>query len=172
MDFKKSFFEDEYLILPDTAFLKKTSEIKANDDYDDSKSTHPNIRKRRGAVEPELVVSDEASRKKYLVSEEEFKKAREIARFESCRLYLVDRDYVNAIYASYILLEKYPENLYLKKIVAKALYNIAISESSGNRNKSNYNYSTGNNGRLGSKTYSIPDFEKIEGPSQRLYLIP
>lgn len=169
VDFKKSFFEDEYLILPDTAFLKKTSEIKANDDYDDSKSTHPNIRKRRGAVEPELVVSDEANRKKYLVSEEEFKKAREIARFESCRLYLVDRDYVNAIYAAYILLEKYPENLYLKKIVAKALYNIAISESSASRNKSNYNYSSGNNGRLSSKSYSIPDYEKIEGPSQRLY---
>lgn len=169
VDFKKSFFEDEYLILPDTVFLKKTSEIKANDDYDDTKSTHPNIRKRRGAVEPELVVSDEASRKKYLVSEEEFKKAREIARFESCRLYLIDRDYVNAIYASYILLEKYPENLYLKKIVAKALYNIAISESSSDRIKSKYNYNIANNARLSSKSYSIPDYERIEGPSQRLY---
>lgn len=169
VDFKKSFFEDEYLILPDTVFLKKTSEIKANDDYDDTKSTHPNIRKRRGAVEPELVVSDEANRKKYLVSEEEFKKAREIARFESCRLYLVDRDYVNAIYAAYILLEKYPENLYLKKIVAKALYNIAIAESSSNRNKTKYAYSIANNARLSSSSYSIPDYEKIEGPSQRLY---
>ena len=169
VDFKKSFFEDEHLILPDTVFLKKTSEIKANDDYDDTKSTHPNIRKRRGAVEPELVVSDEASRKKYLVSEDEFKKAREIARFESCRLYLVDRDYVNAIYAAYILLEKYPENLYLKKIVSKALYNIAIAESSSNRNKTKYSYSIANNARLSSSSYSIPDYEKIEGPSQRLY---
>ncbi len=169
VDFKKSFFEDEYLILPDTVFLKKTSEIKSNDDYDDSKSTHPNIRKRRGAVEPELVVSDEASRKKYLVSEEEFKKAREIARFESCRLYLIDRDYVNAIYASYILLEKYPENLYLKKIVAKALYNIAVSESSSDRIKSRYSFNIANNARLSSKSYSIPDYERIEGPSQRLY---
>lgn len=169
IDFKKSFFEDEHLILPDTVFLKKTSEIKANDDYDDTKSTHPNIRKRRGAVEPELQVADEASRKKYLISEEEFKKAREIARFESCRLYLIDRDYINAIYAAYILLEKYPENLYLKKIVAKALYNIAISESSSNRNKSKYTYSVANNARLNSRSYSIPDYEKIEGPSQRLY---
>lgn len=169
VDFQKSFFEDEYLILPDTVFLKKTSEIKANDDYDDTKSTHPNIRKRRGAVEPDLVVTDEASRKKYLVSEEEFKRVREIARFESCRLYLIDRDYINAIYASYILLEKYPENLYLKKIVAKALYNITISESSSNRNKSKYTYSVANNARLNSRSYSIPDYEKIEGPSQRLY---
>ena len=171
VDFKKSFFEDQYLILPDTFFLKKTAEIKSNDDYDDTKSTHPNIRKRRGAVEPELAVLDEASRKKYIVSEDEFKKVREIARFESCRLYLVDRDYINAIYASYILLEKYPENVYLKKVVAKALYNITIAESYSNRNKSKYTYSIANNARLSSKSYSIPDYEKIEGPSQRVYYL-
>ncbi|HEY0031469.1 MAG TPA: M48 family metallopeptidase, partial [Bacteroidia bacterium] len=169
VDFKKSFFEDEYLILPDTVFLKKISEIKSNDDYDDSKSTHPNIRKRRAAVEPDLSVADEASRKKYIVSEEEFKKSRETARFESCRLYLIDRDYVNAIYAAYILLEKYPENVYLKGVVAKSLYNIAISKSGSKRYKTKYVYSTNNNAKLSSKTYSIPDYEKIEGASQRLY---
>ncbi len=90
LDFKKSFFEDDFLILPDTFYLKKTLEIKSNDDYDDSKSTRPNIKKRRGAIEQELSVSDEGSRKKYLVSEEEFKVIRETARFELCRLYLVD----------------------------------------------------------------------------------
>jgi hypothetical protein len=169
IDFKKSFFEDEFLIIPDTLFLKKTSEIKANDDYDDTKSTHPNIRKRRAAIEPDLVVADEASRKKYLVSEEEFKKVREIARFESCRLYLVDRDYINAIYASYILLEKYPENVYLQKIVSKSLYNIAVSKSNNVRYHSKYSYSVENNGQLSSSRYSIPDYEKIEGASQRLY---
>jgi predicted Zn-dependent protease len=169
VDFKKSFFEDEYLVLPDTVYLKKTSEIKSNDDYDDTKSTHPNIRKRRAAVEPDLTVSDEASRKKYLVSEEDFKNAREIARFECCRLYLVDRDYMNAIYAAYIMLDKYPDNVYLKKIVTKSLYNVAISKSGTKRYKSRYEYSTANNARLGSKTYSIPDYEKIEGASQRLY---
>jgi predicted Zn-dependent protease len=169
VDFKKTFFEDEYLVLPDTVFLKKTSEIKSNDDYDDTKSTHPNIRKRRAAVEPDLVVADEASRKKYIVSEAEFKKAREIARFESCRLYLVDRDYINAIYSAYILLEKYPENVYLKKIVAKSLYNVAISKSNSKRYQSKYVSGPGNNAHLSSKQYSIPDYEKIEGASQRLY---
>jgi predicted Zn-dependent protease len=169
VDFKKSFFEDEYMVLPDTVYLKKTSEIKSNDDYDDTKSTHPNIRKRRAAVEPDLVVADESSRKKYLVSEDEFKKCRETARFECCRLYLVDRDYMNAIYASYILLEKYPDNAFLQKVVSKSLYNVAISKSSKSRYKSRYAYSTANNARLSSKTYSIPDYEKIEGASQRVY---
>ncbi|MDQ3047809.1 MAG: M48 family metalloprotease, partial [Bacteroidota bacterium] len=169
VEFKKSFFEDDYLILPDTVFLKKTSEIKSNDDYDDTKSTHPNIRKRRGAIEPELVVSDEASRKKYIVSEEEFKKVREVSRFEACKGYLIERDYVNAIYAAYILLEKYPDNVFLKKTVSKALYNIAISKSGAERYKSKYVFSAANNAQLSSKTYSIPDYDKIEGASQRLY---
>ncbi|MFL5764227.1 MAG: M48 family metallopeptidase [Bacteroidia bacterium] len=169
VDFKKSFLEDQYLVLPDTVFLKKTSEIKSNDDYDDTKSTHPNIRKRRAAVEPDLVVADEASRKKYLVSEDEFKKVREMARFESCRLYLVDRDYMNAIYAAYILLEKYPDNIYLQRIVTKSLYNVTVAKSTGARYKSKYQYSTVNNARLSSKSYSIPDYEKIEGASQRVY---
>ena len=169
IEFKKSFFEDEYLVLPDTVFLKKTSEIKSNDDYDDTKSTHPNIRKRRAAIEADLVVEDEATRKKYLVSEDEFKKSREIARFESCRLFLIERDYINAIYAAYILLQKYPDNVYLKKTVAKSLYNIAISKSSTKRYDSKHIYSVDNNQTLSSNRYYITDYEKIEGASQRLY---
>lgn len=166
VDFKKSFFEDDYLKLPDTLYLKQTSEIKSNDDYDDSKSTHPNIRKRRGAIEPELKVGDEASRKKYLVSEEEFKNVRETARFELCRLYLVERDYMNAIYAAYILLEKYPDNLFLKKTVSQGLYNVLVNKSSS------YNRSTisiAGNSSMSSGSYAIPDYAKIEGASQRVY---
>jgi len=165
VDFKKSFFEDKCLILPDTFYLKKTSEIKANDDYDDTKSTHPNIRKRRSQIEPDLKISDESGRKKYLVSEEDFKIIRETARFETCRLYLIERDYMNAIYAAYILLEKYPNNLYLKKIVSTALYNVSVNKTTQNRN----NISIGDGNKMSSKKYSIPDYEKIEGASQRIY---
>jgi predicted Zn-dependent protease len=165
-EFKKSFFENEYLTIPDTLLLKKVSEIKSNDDYDDSKSTHPNIRKRRASIEMELKVPDEASRKKYIVSEEEFKKSREIARFELCKNYLVERDYVNAVYAAYILLEKYPKNVYLKKIVAQALYNISTNKSYRS-SKNKIKFSSG----ITSRTYTIPDYDKIEGQSQRLYYL-
>lgn len=166
-DFKKSFFEDEYLILPDTLYLKKASEVKSNDDYDDTKSTHPNIRKRRGAIEPDLKVDDEGSRKKYLVSETEFKSIRETARFELCRLYLVERDYVNAVYASYIQLQKYKDNLYLKKVMAKALYNILIYKPVATRSTTNV-ISIGNS-NMSSKQYSVPDYTTIEGASQKVY---
>ncbi|MCW3104172.1 MAG: Peptidase family [Bacteroidetes bacterium] len=171
LDFKKSFFEDEYLVLPDTLFLKKTSEVKSNDDYDDTKSTHPNIRKRRGAIEPELKVSDEGSRKKYLVSESEFKNVRETARFELCRLYLMERDYMNAIYAAYILSQRYPDNLYLKKVISKAMYNVLVNKPVSNSNVvSSGSISIGSgNSTMSSKQYTVPDYTTIEGASQRVY---
>lgn len=167
IDFNKTFFEDENLILPDTLFLKKTQDVKSNDDYDDTKSTHPNIRKRRGAIEADLKVNDEASRKKFIVSEDEFKTVRETARFELCNLYLVDRDYMNAIYGAYILLQKYPDNLFLKKIEAKALFNVSVNKSSKRSSGSDYNA----NENMSSKRYTIPDYNKIEGASQRVYYL-
>ena len=169
LEFKKSFFEDNNLIIPDTLNLKKTSDIKSNDDYDDTKSSHPNIRKRKGAIEPDLTVSDESSRKKYIVSEDEFKKTREIARMELCRSYLINRDYVNAVYAAYIQLKKYPDNVYLKKVVGQALYNILVNKSThkGAVETSSGAYTFDDD--LSSNKYSIPDYEKIEGASQRLY---
>lgn len=169
IDFKKSFFEDEYLKLPDTLFLKEVADIKANDDYDDSKSTHPNIRKRRGAIEPELKVEDESSRKKYIVSEEGFKMVRENARFECCKLYLADRDYVNAIYAAYILSQKYPDNVYLKKVIAKGFYNILANKGGGSRINNNKTVISIGDGRISSGDEKMPDYTTIEGASQRLY---
>ncbi|MDF2437935.1 MAG: Peptidase family [Bacteroidota bacterium] len=168
VEFRKSFFEDEFLTLPDTLNLKKVSDIKANDDYDDTKSTHPNIRKRRGTIDPELVVDDENNRKKFLVSEADFKKIRETSRFELCRLYLVERDYMNAIYASYILLQKYKDNIYLKKIMGKALYNVMVTKPIPDQSFTP-SISIGAGRSSSSKQYSIPDYSNIEGPSQRVY---
>ncbi|NVO02213.1 MAG: M48 family metalloprotease [Bacteroidetes bacterium] len=167
VDFKKTFFEDQYLVYPDSFFLKKTSEIKSNDDYDDTKSTHPNIRKRRGKLETELAVEDESSRKRYIVSETNFKNAQEIARFELCKLYLVKRDYINAIYASYLLLEKYPENKFLKKTISQGLFNILVNKTSIKHPANDIKISS--ELITTSKKYSIPDYKKIEGPSQQLY---
>lgn len=162
-EFKKSFLEDEYLKLPDTLILKKTAAIKSNEDYDDAKSNHPNIRKRKISIEEDVKEILESGRKKYLVSEEEFKTTREIARFELCRIYLLKRDYVNAIYAAYILLQKYPDNLYLKKIIGKSLYNIVINKSDKKAN----NIIRINN----SSDYYVGDYSTIEGASQRLYYL-
>lgn len=165
-EFDKSFFEDNDLKIPDTLNLKKTSGIKTEDDYDDSKSSHPNIRKRRLSIEDDVKAVDETGRKKYLVSDDEnFKRIREISRFELCRIYLLKRDYANAIYAGYILLKKYPDNLFLKKIVGKGLYSIVANGSPVSSSRNSFEIGNGSAG------YSTGGYEDIEGASQRLYYL-
>jgi hypothetical protein len=168
IDFDKNFFQDKDLILPDEYFLKETQQIKGEDDYDDAKSTHPNIRKRRNAISDKISFETEPSRKKFIVSEEDFKKSRDICRFELCRLYLLEQDYMNAIYASYILLKKYPDNIYLHKIVSKSLYALAQYKSNS------WNFFTMNEdfSFLRSRhnhSYVIPYYDNIEGSSQQVY---
>jgi beta-barrel assembly-enhancing protease len=165
IEFEKKFLETKNLVLPEDYFLPETAPIKSDDNYDDSKSTHPNVRKRRNAVLKKLDDADEASRKKYLVSEEEFKKVRELSRFESCRLFLIHRDYAEAIYSAYILLKKYPGNLYLEKIMAKALYNM-----SAYKNKGRMGYKANASEDLGYDRYfRLTKYEDIEGSSQQVY---
>lgn len=53
---------------------------------------------------------------------------RDVARFELCRLYLAAREYPNAIYSAQVLLRNYPNNAYLRSIIAKALYNATVYE--------------------------------------------
>lgn len=123
--FDKKFLEDTNFVFPTDYFLKELSPIKKEEDYDDSKSTHPNIKKRKEAAGKELGEFSDEGREKFIVGQDEFNKVREIARFEGCRLNLLYKDYVPCIYNCYLLLKKYPENVYLKTTLGKALFEIA-----------------------------------------------
>jgi hypothetical protein len=163
-EFSRDFLEDKNLKFPAAYWLDKTAEIKAEDNYDDSKSTHPNIRKRVSNLEQKLDSSlVNTGRKQFIVSEAEFNHARDLARFETCRLYLLDLDYPNAIYSAYLLLKKHPDNLYLKHIVGKALYEIASYKS--------YKYGLFHHISLIEKEsrYELKDYDKVEGYSQQVY---
>lgn len=175
IEFEKSFLETKHLVLPDDYFLEQTSPIKGEEDYDDSKSTHPNIEKRRSSINARLGDEPEGDRKKYLVSEQEFRQVRELARFELCRLYLIHRNYPDALYSAYILLKKYPGNAYLQEIVAKSLYAVASY-----RNKPGISYSTQPLLNSEGQEFSFDDYadqsrfrlakyEDIEGASQQVY---
>ncbi|HEX8515967.1 MAG TPA: M48 family metallopeptidase [Bacteroidia bacterium] len=167
--FKKAFFEDKGLVIPDNRFLTEVSKIKSEEDYDDSKSSHPNIRKRRLAIAGELNSIDDTGRKKYLVSEEEFKRIREAARFELCRIYLIEREYIEAVYAGYLLLQKYPDNLYLHKIVAHGMFNVLVNKPLPQKYSSVSATKIRKRNEIYSSTYGIPDYTTIEGASQSLY---
>ncbi|HXC04079.1 MAG TPA: M48 family metallopeptidase, partial [Bacteroidia bacterium] len=104
LEFPRNFLEDKALKFPKSYFLEKTAVIKSEENYDDSRSTHPNIRKRKASVFHLLdSTCSNSGRSKFLVSEKDFLKIREQSRFETCRLYLLKLDYPNAIYASFLL---------------------------------------------------------------------
>jgi len=125
IEFDKHYFNDKNYIIPNNYYLSGVNDINSNDNYSDSLSTHPNIKKRRESIKNDISGKSNTDRKEFIVSQSEFERVREICRFETCRMYVQELDYPNAIYSAYALLKKYPNNLYLKKIIAHSLYEVA-----------------------------------------------
>jgi hypothetical protein len=119
--FEKSFFETDHIVFPEDWFPEEINAIKVEDDYDDSKSTHPNTRKRKDALRRLLENMDDDG-KMFIQVEEDFYYARNVARFEAIRQQVLLHEYGDAIYNSYILLKEFPGNKYLQKSIAASLY--------------------------------------------------
>lgn len=126
VEFKKSFFETENYIIPKGYFLKEVSSIRNNSNEDDTKHTHPNTAKRKVSIAELIGNRDNSKKVDYEIGKEQFEYIRDLSRMELCRLYLKRRDYPNALYAAYILANKYPENQYVKEVIAKCLYAISL----------------------------------------------
>lgn len=160
--FENSFLESDDLKLPSELTIKEIQSISDDEDQDDTHSTHPNIKTRRDkAYEILKNMRDTITgRKQFIVADRErFKRLRTIARFETARLYLLRRNYPEAIYTSYILQKEYPNSYYLKQITAKALYNLGVYRSPRFSNEPL---------DLG---YKLADYATIEGNIQQVYFL-
>ncbi|MBK7817208.1 MAG: M48 family metallopeptidase [Sphingobacteriaceae bacterium] len=164
---RKTFFEDSNLVFPADYFLKQTAPIKKEEDYDDSKSSHPNIKKRKEAVGKELGEFSEDGREKFILDQNEFYKIREASRFELCRIGLLDRDYAACLYNCYMLQKKYPANEYLKTTIGKALFEVAALKAPENWNyRKVLSVDVLDNSESKSVYY---DYDAKEGSSQQVY---
>lgn len=148
--FKRSFFQTENLVFPDEYFLEKTQDIAIPEEEDDEKSTHPSIDKRRAYISTKIDKKKNEGKKDFLISEEEFINVRKLTRFEICRLYISNLQYEKAIYHTYLLLQEDPENKYLNKMLAKALYGMSKYYNAGQKHVVHKSY------------------KKIEGESQQV----
>jgi hypothetical protein len=70
---------------------------------------------------------------KYIISEPEFIYIRNLCRFDLCQSYLHNQKYEKAIFAASSLLQKFPNNKYLEKTIAKAFYSLSFYASSSGR---------------------------------------
>ena len=125
--------------------------IEALDDEEDELSTHPSAKKRGERLKTLIGDTKEAGRKDFVISEREFNAIRKTARFEICQILLNNKSYGAAIYHAHLLHDEYPENVFLKKIIAQSLYGVG-------------KYS------LQSK-YDEPDIDKIQGEMHAVYYL-
>ena len=120
--FEFSHFETNNVKIPKSYKLDTIVDIKFIDDYDDSKSTHPNVRKRREKIT--ALIQNEKGGKVFIQNKDLFNKIRTICRFEGVRLNNKNAAYVKATYNAQILLKNYPNSKFLKKSIAKSLYGL------------------------------------------------
>ncbi|MGZ5305065.1 MAG: hypothetical protein ACXWDO_13180, partial [Bacteroidia bacterium] len=112
------------LKFPESYFLKQTKDIEPLED-NDSLSTHPAVKVRRNKVGSQVKGLENKNRKKYIVGEKEFDKAQKTCRYELVAAYLQERQFDDALYSAYLLLQDNPNSIYLKKGVLKALYGMS-----------------------------------------------
>ena len=123
--FDRSFFNKGHFRVKSDLFPKEVKPITALENFDDSKSTHPNLRTRKDALEDLYTKTGDKSGKLFLIDEKEFYEAQKAARFEMVSTYLLYRDYPEVIYNAALLLRDNPNNKYLRESIAIALHTLS-----------------------------------------------
>lgn len=124
-DFK--LFESTNYIFPDYFYLPIPNPIKVDEEFDDSKSTHPSSQKRRDSIMNMLsnLKPDDSKGQFFIQSKELFENIRTLCRYETIRQDLIRRNYVDVLYNCSIMMKADSENMYPQITTAAALYGIA-----------------------------------------------
>ncbi|WP_417609054.1 M48 family metallopeptidase [Owenweeksia hongkongensis] len=149
--FDSTFLSTEGMKLPSSYLLKNTAPITAEADYDDSESSHPNIKTRKLEILKRLNPKDTGVA--YLISKHIFDHCQRLARYEISRLYLISGRYGQAIYHTFLLEQKYGTDRYQKLTVAKALNAATVYRNNGVLYK------------------MITEWKEVEGESQQVFHI-
>lgn len=159
--FNKSFFEDDYLIFAPNYQLDSINAISLEANEDDTESTHPSLPKRRIAASKIISEYDNNGRMDFVISKSRFESLQKKARYELLEYHLRNYEYYDAIYNSYLLQQDFPEDIYLKKVTAKALY--GMTKFINARAFSDFEYNESEiEGEFGSLVYFLNKLEKYE----------
>lgn len=129
-----SYWNSKNMFIPAEFFPTEKFPIKAVEDEDDSKSSHPNIQKRKSAMEAALNNFGVWGTEKNALSIERFNEIRKICRFESLRTDIIDAHFADALYSIFILEKETDNSIYLARMKAKAWLGIAQFRQEGSLN--------------------------------------
>ncbi len=129
IEFPFTYFNSSQIFVPSSLFPTKKYEIKAEEDYDDENSSHPNIKKRKEAAEKEIGTISNWQNAEQFLGIDRFNQVRNIARFESVRSDIIDASYGNAMYSVFLLEKDFPNSIYLKRMKAQIWLNMMLYKS-------------------------------------------
>ena len=127
----KDYFNSAKLFLPESFFKKDLPKINAEEEYDDSRSTHPNIKSRKDQLTGEVNKYNEWDTLILLTSHEQFEYARSLARLEQVRNNLYEFDYIGAMYNLYLLEDDFSDNIYYVRYKAQTWLGLLSFKISG-----------------------------------------
>lgn len=125
VEFPNTYLNSNLLFVPLSKFPTEKYPIKAVEDEDDSKSTHPNIKRRKEKMQEAIGNYGQWGTNANYLSLERFQYIRTICRFESIRTDLIDMKFADALYSIFLLEKEYPSSMYLKRMKAKTWLGIA-----------------------------------------------
>lgn len=135
LEYPKNHLNNSLITIPEGFYPNRKFEITATEDADDSKSSHPNIKKRKEAVEKELENYKDWGNHVYIFGKDKFEYIRNLCRFESIRTDIVDAEFDDALYSIFVLEKQFPKSIYLQRMKAKAWLGYAQYAAKGNIKK-------------------------------------
>ena len=148
--FNRRFVEADCYHFPDEYFLATVTPVRAREDYVDTLSSHPNLKKRREWVRSQVAVANNSGRSEFLQPEALFREIRDMARFECIDLWLTHHEYADASYNSYVMAQTYTDNRFLRRAFGMSLYGIAVHKE---------------NSQLEDV---VPQYKEVEGQKQQV----
>lgn len=133
--FPKNYFNNDLLFIPEKYFASTSYPIKAKEDTDDSKTSHPAIKKRKIASDESIKRFSNWGNTSSLLGEKLFTYIQTICRFEDVRSDMLNSNYANALYSVFILEKEFPNSIYLQRMKAKIWLNLSLYKEEGKLNK-------------------------------------
>ncbi len=142
VEFQISFFEDEYFKFPQKYYIDTIKPIdikelqKKEEEYVENSNEvdHPATTERALALRRMKLRDDIKNRRNFIVSEERFNTIKQLCQLESIKQQMISRDYIDAFYNAYALLQQSPDNKFLETTMASALYLISHKKTSFENN--------------------------------------
>ncbi|WP_300662633.1 M48 family metallopeptidase [Fluviicola sp.] len=122
--FPFNYFNTENMTIPEKKINVKIKPITAEENYNDTYSSHPNIKKRKVAVEKAISEYADWGTNSFVLNEDLFFEIRTTCRLENIRLNIIEGSEFSALYTIFLLEKDFPNSLYLDKMKTLAWLSI------------------------------------------------